>query len=110
MKARPRLRYLIRAAAVVLAVYLLFLGVLFYFMSQPPERFGGFMSHLPMPFFLVIPFEPLWNVARGGTLQVGDMAPDFHLRTADRSASPEKVQLSASRGKQPVVLVFGSYT
>lgn len=103
-----RLRYLVRAFAVLLGAYLLFLGVLFYFMHQPPERFGGFMSRLPMPFFLVIPFEPMWNAARGGDLRVGDMAPDFHLRTADRPT--ERVQLSGWRGQRPVVLIFGSYT
>jgi peroxiredoxin len=35
------------------------------------------------------------------------MAPDFTLPTLDKSAN---VQLSSFRGKQPVVLVFGSYT
>jgi peroxiredoxin len=40
-------------------------------------------------------------------LQVGDMAPDFRLKTQDGT---REVQLSAFRGKQPVVLFFGSYT
>jgi peroxiredoxin len=48
-----------------------------------------------------------WNFARGGALQVGDLAPDFTLQSADRRAS---VHLSSFRGKQPVLLVFGSYT
>jgi hypothetical protein len=41
------------------------------------------------------------------TLKVGQAAPDFKLRTADGTA---EVQLSRYREKQPVVLVFGSYT
>ena len=41
------------------------------------------------------------------TLKVGDAAPDFRLKTIDGSA---EVQLSSYRGKQAVVLVFGSYT
>lgn len=41
------------------------------------------------------------------TLKVGSHAPDFKLRTVDGTG---EVQLSSYRGKQPVVLVFGSYT
>jgi peroxiredoxin len=55
----------------------------------------------------VVPFPPLWNVARGGQLKVGDMAPDFRLQTVDRQ---NLVQLSSFRRERPVVLVFGSYT
>lgn len=39
-------------------------------------------------------------------VQVGDVAPDFRLPTADGTS---EVRLSALRGK-PVVLVFGSFT
>lgn len=39
--------------------------------------------------------------------EVGQMAPDFRLRTADRKG---EIQLSSFRGKQPVLLIFGSYT
>lgn len=41
------------------------------------------------------------------SLKVGDLAPDFTLKSLD---GPEKVTLSKFRGKQPVVLIFGSYT
>jgi peroxiredoxin len=41
------------------------------------------------------------------TVRVGDAAPDFKLKTLDGA---REVQLSAFRGKRPVVLVFGSYT
>src|SRR2546428_7368394 len=40
-------------------------------------------------------------------LHVGDMAPDFRLKTKDGTG---EVQLSSFRGKEPVVLFFGSYT
>lgn len=39
--------------------------------------------------------------------RVGEMAPDFTLKTADGKRS---VTLSSFRGKRPVVLVFGSFT
>ena len=39
--------------------------------------------------------------------KVGEMAPDFELKTADGKRS---VKLSSFRGKQPVVLIFGSFT
>jgi peroxiredoxin len=37
----------------------------------------------------------------------GEMAPDFSLPAMDGTG---KVTLSASRGKRPVVLIFGSFT
>ena len=49
----------------------------------------------------------MWLVARRGTLKVGDMAPDFELKTADNSGV---VRLSSFRGQKPVVLIFGSHT
>lgn len=41
------------------------------------------------------------------SLQVGGLAPDFKLRTKD---GKQQIQLSAFRGKRPIVLIFGSYT
>jgi peroxiredoxin len=38
---------------------------------------------------------------------VGQVAPDFTLRTSD---GEKTVTLSQFRGKKPVVLVFGSFT
>lgn len=50
-------------------------------------------------------------------LKVGDPAPDFTLRLLDKQkpkkaddTEAETVQLSSFKGKQPVVLIFGSYT
>jgi hypothetical protein len=76
-------------------------------MRQPPEAFGRFMKHMPMPAYFIFPFETMWTQARAGHLQVGDNAPDFNLEAQDKSGS---VQLSSFQGKKPVVLVFGSYT
>jgi hypothetical protein len=46
--------------------------------------------------------------ARGKNVpKVGQIAPDFALKTAD---GKKTVKLSDSRGKTPVVLVFGSFT
>ncbi|HET6386577.1 MAG TPA: hypothetical protein VFJ58_24565 [Armatimonadota bacterium] len=42
-----------------------------------------------------------------GDLKVGEMAPDFELKLAK---SDGLVRLSDSRGRQPIVLIFGSYT
>jgi hypothetical protein len=97
----------------VLLAYATFLIVIFVVMHQPIERFGKVMSYMPGPMFMVVPFEPMWNVARAGSLDVGEPAPDFVLRSADKKGDPGhggQVQLSSFRGKQPVVLVFGSYT
>ena len=40
-------------------------------------------------------------------LKVGDVAPDFTLKTLD---GKKTVKLSSFKGKKPVLLVFGSYT
>ena len=87
-------------------LYSAFLVAVFGIMRQPPQRFGQIMRHFPMPLMAIVPFEPMWNSARGGHLNVGDQAPDFTLPRSDKSGD---VKLSALRGK-PVVLVFGSYT
>jgi hypothetical protein len=76
-------------------------------MSRPPDQFGRIMLDVPKPVMAVLPFKPLWSVARAGHLEIGDPAPDFELPTYDKS---ETIRLSAFRGKSPVVLVFGSYT
>ncbi len=91
----------------VLTVYLVSLAAMFVVMHQPPERFAQIMAYVPMPVMIVVPFEPMWNVARGGAAHVGEMAPDFTLPTVDRKA---QVNLASFRGKRPVALVFGSYT
>lgn len=101
------LRLILKASGALLLIYVTVLGLIFLAMHQPPDRFGRIMARVPGPLFLVLPFEPMWNVARAGDLEVGEVAPDFALRTTDGKS---RVQLSSFRGKQPVVLVFGSYT
>jgi hypothetical protein len=93
--------------AVLVSLYAGLLAALFVIMHQPPDRFGRVMAKVPGPMFRIIPFRQMWMVARAGELKVGDRAPDFTLRTSDRKGV---VQLSSFRDKQPVVLVFGSYT
>jgi hypothetical protein len=106
MKHQTLVRRGLRLVIVVAGIYVVFLVAMFAIMRQPPDRFGQTMKHVPMPALMLLPFEPMWNVARGGALQVGDAAPDFTLPRTDRKS---EVRLSALRGK-PVVLVFGSYT
>jgi peroxiredoxin len=65
------------------------------------------MKHTGPAPFLLFPFETMWKSARGGKLNVGDVAPDFTLPLLDHSST---VTLSSLRGSVPVVLVFGSYT
>ena len=93
---------------VLLVVWVIGCGVIYSEMRKPPEQFGNFMKKIPAPVaFLAFPFETMWMRARGGTLHIGDRAPDFVLTKVDHSG---QVQLSALNQSQPVVLVFGSYT
>ena len=77
---------------------------------------------LILPFLLagcgtikIIEPTPLLNGGRGiegdfrrvDTVHVGDLAPDFKLKTLDGKRT---VRLRSHRGQQPVVLIFGSYT
>jgi len=101
----PRKRAAWTAGAVVIG-YIAFLSAIFVIMRQPPQRFGQIMRHFPMPAMAIVPFKPMWNLARGGDVRVGETAPDFTLPRSDKSGD---VKLSSLRGK-PVVLIFGSYT
>jgi len=103
---KPRKRTLYTIAAVLLVLWGSFLLFIGWAMRQPPEKFGRVMMHMPMPAFFLFPFETMWSQARAGTVQLGDMAPDFLLPTQDHQS---QVELSSLRGR-PVVLVFGSYT
>jgi hypothetical protein len=90
-----------------LVVYLMLLIGLFVAMRQPPAVFGRVMSKLPAFTYFLFPFKPMWLIARRGHLKVGEPAPDFALKSLDRS---QVVSLSSFRGRQPVVLIFGSHT
>ena len=100
--------FLLRIVSGLLLLWIGFVGLIWWAMHQPPERFGRVMSRMPAPAaFVLAPFETMWTQARAGALLPGDPAPDFALMKLDKS---ERVQLSALTAKQPVVLVFGSYT
>ncbi len=106
--AKRRLKTrLLRTGAALAILYFAVLSVFDYSMHQPPEAFSRVMMHVgPVP-FLLFPFETMWKSARAGHLRIGDKAPDFTLPLLDRSGS---VSLSSFRGREPVVLIFGSYT
>jgi hypothetical protein len=103
------MKWLMRAGAALVACYVVLFGTVLSAMLQPPERFGAFMKRMPPAVIWGgLPASRMWLWARGGTLSEGAIAPDFALRTTkDRN---QRVSLSSYRGKQPVVLVFGSYT
>ncbi|MGD0178482.1 MAG: hypothetical protein ABSC15_01615 [Terriglobales bacterium] len=102
-------RKLFAALGAIALLWVFACGALYAIMLQSPETFARVMARIPGPVaFLVLPFETLWMRARAGKLQVGDSAPDFTLTKLDKSA---QVQLSAfTAQRQPVVLIFGSYT
>jgi hypothetical protein len=91
----------------IVALYAVMTAALFGVMLRSPDRFAATMKHVPWPIFAALPFKPLWQVARRGNVNVGDMAPDFLLESPDHKSS---LRLSSLRGEKPVVLVFGSYT
>src|SRR5262245_20081926 len=101
------MRRALKIASVLLLLYPLTFAGFYIAMCQSPEIFSGIMSKTSNVVFAIFPFKRMWLSARKGSLKVGDAAPDFSLETYDRKS---RVQLSAFRGKRPVVLVFGSYT
>src|SRR6202023_2806971 len=105
----PTTRKRLGIAAVVLAVaYVAFGSYIWWAMNQPPETFGKVMAKMPGPIpFLLFPFETAWLRVRAGSLRPGDAAPEFSLMKLDHTG---RVQLSRLTAKQPVVLIFGSYT
>jgi sorbitol-specific phosphotransferase system component IIC len=99
--------WLSRLLIVLLIAYSGFLGFIWWAMRQPPEKFARVMARMPVAAYFVLPFETMWTHARAGTLNMGDAAPDFLLTKLDKT---DKIQLSSLTARQPVVLVFGSYT
>jgi hypothetical protein len=108
-KRKPARRVWLRALIGLALLWVLACICLFGVMQQPPDKFAQVMARVPGPVaFLVLPFETLWTHARAGSLQVGDRAPEFSLMKLDKSAQIQLSALTAQR--QPVVLIFGSYT
>jgi hypothetical protein len=100
-------RKLVAAALTLLGLWIVLCALAYAAMSQPPDVFGRTMARVPMVMAMVVPFQTLWVRARAGHLAVGDPAPDFELPGKDL---PTPLRLSSFRGKQAVVLIFGSYT
>jgi hypothetical protein len=106
LKGRWR-RWVVPIAAVCFLGWVSLVAYVGWAMRQPPEVFGRVMSHMPMPAYFVLPFETLWNRARKGNLQVGDMAPAIQVKRLNETTA---VDLGSLWTERPVVLVFGSYT
>ncbi len=92
---------------VLAAIYVVLVAGVFVAMLQPPATFGRMMAKVPPVAMAAFPFRLMWLVARNGTLHIGDMAPEFTLKTPDGS---DTVSLSSFRGHKAVVLIFGSHT
>jgi len=108
MKKRQRTKRWLLAAALVFGwAWVVFLGYVDWAMHQPPEVFGHVMARMPMPAYFLLPFETMWTNARKGSLNIGDNAPDFQVKTLEAETP---VQLSSLWADRPVVLVFGSFT
>jgi len=109
-------RRMLLGIGAAVGLWALLCGVFYVAMIQPPDRFGRIIAGIPGPLRIVmavLPFESMWNLARGGSLAPGDPAPDFCLAVAhadESDSAGECVRLSSFRGARPVVLVFGSYT
>ena len=95
------------SVATFLVVYVTFGSYVFMALHRPPKQVAAFLDRVPMPLFFAYPFPWMWNHARAGHLQPGDLAPDFELATDEGDG---RVKLSDHRGERPVVLIFGSYT
>ena len=100
-------RFFLPVALALFVLWIGYVGLVYARMNAAPAEFNRFMSGVPMPAMMLVPFETLWNRARAGVLREGDLAPDFELRFHHGDG---RVRLSASRGVRPVLLIFGSYT
>jgi hypothetical protein len=107
MNKHSVLRRILRVFGALAVLYAVVSGLLFAAMKQSPDDFAQTMKHVPWAAMVVLPFEPLWDVARAGRVGPGDAAPDFALESPDHKT---RFQLSSIRGQRPAVLVFGSYT
>jgi len=97
----------LKLLAAGIALYPAITGAFFVVMSQSPEKIAKTMMRVPWTAFRVFPLRTVWMNARSGSVQRGEIAPDFSLESADHKSH---FQLSSLRGQKPVVLVFGSYT
>ena len=101
------MKTVLKVAAVGVGLYVAITAVFFVVMSQTPEKIARTMMHVPWAACRVFPLRMVWMRARSGSVEQGEMAPDFSLESPDHKSH---FQLSSLRGQKPVVLVFGSYT
>lgn len=102
-------KWTVIVASTLVLLWLIACAGIYRAMQEPPEQFGHVMAKIPGPVaFMVFPFETMWLRARRGTLHIGDSAPDFTLAKVDKTGQVQLSSLIAQ--KQPVVLIFGSYT
>ena len=101
------MRLILKLVLAIALVYGIGIGLFFAAMYQPPETFAAIVAKMPQQLSPLVPFRPMWMVARSGQLQPGDRAPEFELTTQDKESV---VRLSDLNLGRPVVLVFGSYT
>jgi hypothetical protein len=78
-----------------------------FFVDADQDKDGSITQKEMMELMSKIRRETREQNQETGGPSVGQMAPDFTLRTLDGDRT---VKLSDFRGKKPVVLVFGSYT
>ena len=104
---RPTARLFVGIVGTIVLLWVVATGMLYAAMTRPPEAFGAVMKHVPPVAMAILPFKPLWMSARAGDLDVGDAVPDFTLPALHGGAP---ITLSDEYRRQPVVLVFGSYT
>ncbi len=80
-----------------LCAWIGFVSFLYRAMRQPPEVFGRVMAGMPIPAYFLFPFETMWTHARGGTLKVGDIAPDLQVKTLDDKVPLQSESLWADK-------------
>ncbi|MCI0651495.1 MAG: hypothetical protein L0Z55_06395 [Planctomycetes bacterium] len=105
--APSRKRLLGYLAVAIAAAYLATCAFFYSVFVRGPDAIVAVMNNAPMAVFMVLPFRALWNHARGGDLEKGDVAPEFTLPRQDGAGS---VSLAEFRERKPVALIFGSYT
>ncbi len=100
------MRLAAKIIGLIAAVYVMLLACVMVYL-RTPEGIEKLMANVPRGVVQGFPWRRIYLLAREGSLQVGDPAPDFHLE--QRGKSPE-VRLSSFENQKPVVLVFGSFT
>src|SRR5450432_2448826 len=96
MKQTTR-RRLTASFAILAFLWLAFVGYIGWAMRQPPEVFGRIMSRMPMPAYFLFPFETMWTQARNGSVNAGDAAPDFTVKSLDTKTPVQLASLWSAK-------------